>query len=158
MKPLPALSRWLSGLFLTLVLQGCSWVEQFAIFNLKTDAVIVGYTLNTDIKGVAIFESGPVCYRVTEEGNIDWEQAVVLEDGNPAPDIVLVEVPPKCVLIFGYLHNDTYERYNQEFINDRKFNLKLLFIGNDKTGIQITPATFDAHFQKKKGVIKYIIQ
>ena len=50
------------------------------------------------------------------------------------------------------MHNDSYEKYDQKFINRRIFNLQELTIKTKKE-IKIIPSTFDSYFTKKKELI-----
>ena len=61
-------------------------------------------------------------------------------------------------MIFGRLHNDTYESNNQQFINSRDFNFSSMVIEHQGEIIQITKATFDDYFLKKNGYVKFDVE
>ncbi|MFI5204369.1 MAG: hypothetical protein ACHQF2_07715, partial [Flavobacteriales bacterium] len=98
------------------------------------------------------------CYEITRNGRINFDVKVDIEDTNPDANIVSVVVPEKCVLIIGHLSNDKYTSYNQEFINDRKFNLKTLSVEWGGNVRQVTPSTFDSHFTKVRGTIRLLVK
>lgn len=139
-------------------MQSCSRMEDFAVANSTAADCHVTYELQPDLKGIGIFNEKPTCYELTRNGKINWDIKVEVEDDNPDRFVVDVTIPPKCVLIIGNLSNDTYTAYNQEFINDRKFNLQKLTVSCGDFLQQLTPATFDGHFTKVKGVIQMVVK
>jgi hypothetical protein len=67
------------------------------------------------------------------------------------------QIPPRSAVEIGCLHNDNYSRYDQCFINDRKFNLEQLKIMRNSDEIIIIPSTFDKYFKKGKHDDMYYI-
>jgi len=131
----------------------CSWQEYFVIENnSKYELEIIYDVESTD--GFPIFQSHPSIHPA--DGNrIDWSKQKEAVNYSRSPNRVHVKLPAGKRLVFGNLSNDKYEKYNQYFINDRKFNLQRLKIF--KTGVDsivIVPETFDSHFRKKDGIIK----
>lgn len=143
-----------------LLISGCSWVEYFTVGN-KTDAPItITYELNELEEGniFGIFTNIPEAYQLSKSSNIQWDNKVKLEDLDETPAMVKIILPPKTVMIFGRLHNDTYESNNQSFINSRDFNFSKMVIEHQEQITQITKATFDDYFVKKNGYIKFDVE
>ncbi|MBQ21224.1 MAG: hypothetical protein P1U44_13710 [Vicingaceae bacterium] len=156
------MKKILSYLFFipVLLVSGCSWVEYFTIGN-KTDAPItVTYELNELEEGniFGIFINNPEAYQLSKLSKIQWDNKFELEDLDDNPVIVKVILPPKTIMIFGRLHNDTYESNNQQFINSRDFNFSSMVIEHQGEIIQITKATFDDYFLKKNGYVKFDVE
>ena len=82
-------------------------------------------------------------------------QLVDLDTLNNAVTVIL---PENTSLIIGELSNDHYSRYDQQFINDRRFNLKVIEIRNGSQTTNISPKQFDTYFKKKNGIIGYVIR
>ncbi|MBL1231613.1 MAG: hypothetical protein COA31_002735 [Flavobacteriales bacterium] len=156
------MKKILSYLFFipVLLVSGCSWVEYFTIGN-KTDAPItVTYELNEleEDNIFGIFINNPEAYQLSKLSKIQWDNKFELEDLDDNPVIVKVILPPKTIMIFGRLHNDTYESNNQQFINSRDFNFSSMVIEHQGEIIQITKATFDDYFLKKNGYVKFDVE
>jgi len=143
-----------------LLISGCSWVEYFTVGN-KTDAPItITYELNELDEGnfFGIFTNIPDAYQLSKSSKIQWDNKVELEDLDDNPAIVKVVLPPNAIMIFGELHNDTYESNNQQFINSRDFNFSSMVIEHQEKTIQITKAIFDDYFVKKNGHVKFDVE
>lgn len=137
----------------SLLLNGCSWIEQFMIKNSTTETIVVTYELNSPEKGFSLFHSMPTLYEMTSRKGIDWEKKKEVEDADTSYYRVNVKLPPNHVLIIGSLHNQKYESYDQDFFNDRHFNLKHLTIKIADELIDVTPQNFDKQFYKTNGDI-----
>lgn len=143
-----------------LLISGCSWVEYFTVGN-KTDLPItVTYELNELDEGnfFGIFTNIPDAYQLSKSSKIQWENKIELEDLDDNPVIVKLVLPPQTVMIFGRLHNDTYESNSQRFINSRDFNFSSMVIEHQEKTIQISKATFDDYFIKKNGYVKFDVE
>lgn len=153
------MKKLLSYLFIipVLLISGCSWVEYFTVGNKTDSPITVTYALNELEEGnvFGIFTNIPEAYKLSKSSKIQWDNKVELEDLDENPAIVKVILPPKMVMIFGRLHNDTYESNNQQFINSRDFNFSNMEIDYKEQTIQITKATFDDYFAKKNGHVKF---
>ena len=143
-----------------LLISGCSWLEYFTVGNKTDDPITVTYELNELDEGniFGIFTNIPDAYQLSKSSKIQWENKIELEDLDDNPAIVKVILPPKTVMIFGRLHNDTYESNNQSFINSRDFNFNDMVIEHQVGTIKITKATFDDYFVKKNGYIKFDVE
>lgn len=151
--------KYLLYIFVGLIaLHACSRMEDFAVANPTAADCRITYELQPDLKGFGIFNEKPLCYELTRNGKINWDIKVQIDDDNPDKYAVDVTIPAKTILIIGNLSNDTYTVYNQEFINDRKFNLQKLTVACGDFVQQLTPATFDSHFTKVKGVIQLTVK
>ncbi|MDT8412736.1 MAG: hypothetical protein RQ875_09760 [Vicingaceae bacterium] len=140
-----------------LLISGCSWVEYFTVGNKTDDPITITYELKELDEGnfFGIFTNIPDAYQLSKSSKIQWENKIELSDLDENPAIVKVVLPSKMVMIFGRLHNDTYESNNQPFINSRDFNFNNMIIEHQGETIQITKATFDAYFVKKNGHVKF---
>ncbi|MCW8897655.1 MAG: hypothetical protein OQJ96_09925 [Flavobacteriales bacterium] len=156
------MKKLLSYLFIitVLLISGCSWVEYFTVGNKTDTPITVTYELAKMEEGhiFGIFTNIPEAYQLSKSSKIQWENKVELEDLDDNPAIVKVILPPKTVMIFGRLHNDTYESNNQQFINSRDFNFSNMVIEHQEQTTQITKATFDDYFVRKNGYIKFDVE
>lgn len=156
------MKKLLSYLFIipVLLISGCSWVEYFTVGNKTDNPITVTYELTKMEEGhiFGIFTNIPEAYQLSKSSKIQWENKVELEDLDDNPAIVKVILPPKTIMIFGRLHNDTYESNNQQFINSRDFNFGKMSIDQSEKTIQITKTTFDDYFVKKNGFIKFDVE
>jgi hypothetical protein len=156
------MKKLLSYLFIipVLLISGCSWVEYFTVGNKTDTPITVTYELAKMEEGYifGIFTNIPEAYQLSKSSKIQWDNKVELEDLDDNPAIVKVILPPKTVMIFGRLHNDTYESNNQQFINSRDFNFSNMVIEHQEQTTQITKATFDDYFVKKNGYIKFDVE
>lgn len=156
------MKKLLSYLFIIsiLLISGCSWVEYFTVGNKTDNPITVTYELAKMEEGniFGIFTNIPEAYQLSKSSKIQWENKVELEDLDDNPAIVKVILPPKTIMIFGRLHNDTYESNNQQFINSRDFNFGKMSIDQSEKTIQITKTTFDDYFVKKNGYVKFDVE
>ena len=144
--------------FLIIVLlSGCSWVEYFAISNNSQKEIVISYVIDNDFSGINIFNAQPRVYALKKANIINWDKKLTVVDNDTSKQKVTIHLPPNSVVIIGELFNDSYEKYNQEFINGIDFNLKQIKI-KEETEIVIVPSTFDSFFTKKKGIINYPIK
>lgn len=141
-----------------LLFTGCSWSEYFVINNLSDQSIYISYTITKPKDhNFGIFEHSPNFYKTTKNGKIDWNNKIEVKDTEESTEIVSVMLPPKTTMIFGRLHNDTYTDYNQNFINNREFNLDFIEIEVNLEVLHISKNTFDKNFSKDKGIIKFDI-
>lgn len=156
------MKKLLSYLFIipVLLISGCSWVEYFTVGNKTDNPITVTYELAKMEEGniFGIFTNIPEAYQLSKSSKIQWDNKIELEDLDGNPAIVKVILPPKTVMIFGRLHNDTYESNNQYFINSRDFNFSNMVIEHQEQSTQITKATFDDYFVKKNGHVKFDVE
>lgn len=156
------MKKLLSYLFIipVLLISGCSWVEYFTVGNKTDTPITVTYELAKMEEGniFGIFTNIPEAHQLSKSSKIEWDNKVELEDLDDNSAIVKVILPPKTVMIFGRLHNDTYESNNQRFINSRDFNFSSMVIEHQEKTIQITKATFDDYFVKKNGYVKFDVE
>ncbi|KJS05557.1 MAG: hypothetical protein VR77_08170 [Flavobacteriales bacterium BRH_c54] len=156
------MKKLLSYLFIipVLLISGCSWVEYFTLGNKTDNPITVTYELAKMEEGniFGVFINNPEAYQLSKSSKIQWDNKVELEDLDDNPAIVKVILPPKTVMIFGRLHNDTYESNNQHFINSRDFNFGKMSIDQSEKTIQITKTTFDDYFVKKNGYVKFDVE
>ncbi len=141
-----------------LLLNSCSWVEQFIIKNNTTETIEITYELNPQERGFALFHTMPEVYEMNSRKGIDWDKKREMQDTDTSYHKVNVKLPPNHVLIIGSLHNQTYERYDQDFYNDRHFNLKHLTVKTADELIDVTPQNFDKQFYKAKGEIVLLVE
>ncbi|HEY9083723.1 MAG TPA: hypothetical protein VIN73_10340 [Vicingaceae bacterium] len=156
------MKKLLSYLFIisVLLISGCSWVEYFTVGNKTDNPITVTYELAKMEEGniFGIFTNIPEAYQLSKSSKIQWDNKIELEDLDGNPAIVKVILPPKTIMIFGRLHNDTYESNNQQFINSRDFNFGKMSIDQSEKTIQITKTTFDDYFVKKNGYVKFDVE
>lgn len=146
-------------IFFGFVLSGCSWVERFVIFNTLNESILVNYTLTQpDENGFAIFDQYVECYELKNNQNFDWNKSISVVDTDSSQFSFSFEIPAQTAFIFGHLHNDSYEGYDQYFINGRSFNLESLEIISSTQKVSTTPEAFDQLFKKKDGVIGYEVK
>lgn len=142
---------------LILLLSGCSWQEYFVLHNNTGSDITVTYT-TTKVNGFAIFDNMPSVYQSNNSGEIDWNKKIEVEDKDTSLPGYQFILPPNSILKFGTLSNDNYVKHDQEFINDRVFNLQIMEIMKKDGSVKITADQFDHFFKKKKGLIKYEIR
>ncbi len=143
-----------------LFLSGCSWTEYFTVGNLSENSIFVTYQLKplSEDKSFGIFDTQPEFYKIRPKGGIDWDSKFTIKDTDERPDAVSIILPAKTVMIFGRLNNDNYENVEQYFINGREFNLDFMEVEANLEVHHISKKTFDKHFTKEKGFIKYDIK
>jgi hypothetical protein len=152
-------SFFLIILISTITLKGCSWVEYFIVKNNTKSKVSISYHLNeNNTSAFNIFNQTPTIYQLNEKGNINWDKKLSINDKDKSFYDIKLNLPPKCVLIFGHLNNDIYSNKDQHFINGRTFNFSKMEIEQKNDLIIITLETFDDFFKKEKGEITYEIQ
>ncbi|MDF1672376.1 MAG: hypothetical protein P1U41_02665 [Vicingaceae bacterium] len=142
-----------------LLFTGCSWSEYFVINNLSDQPIFISYTITKPKEhNFGIFEHSPNFYKTTKQGKIDWNNKVEIKDTEESSEIVNIILPPKTTMIFGRLQNDTYTHYNQNFINDREFNLDFIEIEINLEILHISKNTFNKNFSKDNGIIKFDVE
>ena len=134
----------------------CSWQEVFAIMNNCEKELLVEYSIEYPVKGFPIFSNTPSIYKIKKNGRIDYGNIIEVQDMDTSYAKIKLNIPPKCALVFGVLSNDHYEKFNQYFINGRKFNLIQMQINQKDAPLIIKPETFDTFFKKDKGVISWM--
>lgn len=144
----------ISCILLLFILTACSWQEYFIVKNTSNSAIEISYKVS-EVKGFGIFETNPTLYKATSSGDIDWGRQLTFVDSDTSKLMVKITLPAKSILKFGILDNDTYEKYNQKFINGREFNLDELIVINKGDTTQISAKLFDNFFKKEKGCIVY---
>ena len=139
---------------------GCSWMEYFTVGNLSDSSIFVSYKLKplSEDKTFGLFDTSPTFYKVSRKGGVHWDQKITIEDIDDSTEGVSIYLPAKTVMIFGRLRNDNYENSNQYFINGREFNLDFLEVEVNLEVHHISKETFDKHFTKKNGYIKFDIE
>lgn len=144
-------------IFLTAVflLQGCSWQEYFIITNETTEDIVIEYKLKKTPEGFPIFDQHPKSYELNADGLIYWDKMKSIKDTDTTDQSIQITLPPNTGLLMGQLSNDEYKSFDQTFINRRHFNLKSLKITSAGKTTEIQPETFDDHFTKEKGMIRY---
>jgi len=148
-------TKVLTGLVFTLFLQGCSWVEYFAIYNETNENISISYEINQNESDFPIFNANPDFYSLNHSMAIDWNKKVNISDKDTSVLKVTIILPPKTSMIFGDLENDTYKNANQKFINGRYWNLEYIKINTTSKQQEIISTDFDTFFTKTNGVIKY---
>lgn len=142
--------------------QSCSWQNLFSVYNLSNKPILMEYSFFQNQRGFPLFEA-PVFHKL-ENGQIDWYKTALVDFKESYKYDTLAEVanvrykfhlPPKCVVIIGRLNNSHYESVDQNFINDRYFNLTELKIFGEKEEQIITKANFDNYFKVVRGDIVY---
>lgn len=137
---------------------GCSWQEYFQIINETSSDITIEYKIENPVGGFAIFENHPSVYQLNSSNNVDWDNQLSIIDKDTALLVIRLTLPAKSTTVFGHLSNDRYEKYNQNFINGRVFNLTNLSINNNQNTTLITPINFDNYFKKENGNIVYRIK
>ena len=136
----------------------CSWQEEFVIINSSDQALLITITTSNANGGFEIFEKVPTVFAVDKNGDIIRGKSLQFQFDEVEDRSIQFNLPPKSCAVIGNLSNDNYEKYNQEFINGRKFNLVSIQIKTAHKTISIYPSNFDDHFKKSKGNIEYRIQ
>lgn len=136
----------------------CSWQEEFVIINSSEQALLITITTSNANGGFEIFDKVPTVFAVDKEGEIKRDKSLQFQFDEVEDRSIQFNLPPKTCAIIGNLSNDKYEKYNQEFINGRKFNLVSIQIKTAHKTISIYPSNFDNHFKKSNGKIEYRIQ
>lgn len=156
------MKKLLSYLFIVpvLLVSGCSWVEYFTVGNKTDSPITVTYELNELNEGsmFGIFSTTPGGYQLSNTSKILWDNKTELNDLDENLRIVKVVLPPQSIMIFGKLYNDTYEKYNQLFINGRDFNFNNMVIEHEGKTTLISKITFDDYFVKKNGFVKFDVE
>lgn len=143
-------------------LQGCSWICRFYIINTTNEVITVELKLQDSPGSFPIFyypfhSYGKIRqYKLKKNGQVNYESASeVKADTLDKYSHFTVHIQPHSAIEIGYLSNDTYKKYDQYFINDRKFNLEKLSISQKK--VEIVPATFDNYFRKRRNGGVYFV-
>lgn len=137
-------------------LWSCSWVQYFMVINESNEPIEVSYTLTEPEKTFAIFENNPTAYELKKPRQINWDKKLELTDLETSYETVKIQLPANTALIFGYLHNDKYTSYNQNFINGRSFNLSEMSIKTSKETTAIKPETFDNYFKEQNRNVVWV--
>jgi len=153
------IKSYLFILLSTVMLSGCSWSEYFSINNLSDKPIYVSYKLSplSENMTFGVFSPAPTFYKTNRKNNIDWNNKIDVEDTDSSIYVVNVIIPPKTIMIFGGLSNDTYKNAEQYFINGREFNLDFMEIEVNLEVHHISKKSFDDYFKKDKGQIKFEI-
>lgn len=128
------------------------------VTNGTASDIVVEYEVLSSTDHLPIFYGQPLAYKLTSDDAIYWNETTKAVDLDSARCAVKVVLPPNHGLIIGGLSNDTYERYDQYFINGRHFDLEHLRIRSAGSLTEIEPNTFDDHFVKKKSVVTFLIE
>ncbi len=144
----------LSIFLLVIVFAGCSWQQYFLIANHSNKEITITYTLADIGRSFPIFTDDAEIFKMNKSGNIIWDNRTEINDLDTSLNTVKLILPPNCILNFGHLSNDHYEKYDQYFINDRKFNLEKLIVNST----EIHPETFDKYFKKDDGGIIFRVK
>ncbi|MBK6521874.1 MAG: alpha amylase C-terminal domain-containing protein [Sphingobacteriaceae bacterium] len=139
-----------------LVFTRCSWIEEFVIINESDKAIYVKYEIAENSGTFSLFHAHPSMCILNSSDEIEWGKEMAFADEDSASNKVSVAIPPRSVLVFGRLQNDKYKSYDQKFINGRTFNLKQLQILSNNKIIDVVPDTFDDHFKKHRGQIRFV--
>lgn len=136
------------GVFILLLFKGCSWTSHFYIVNLTDQDLTVEIILSEEEMMFPIFYYSSrnfgrhQLFELNPKKKIDRTTKKEIEVDTLANFAhCQINLPPNTAFEFGVLNNDKYESYDQEFINNRVFNLKRLRFSNGKDGI--TPQNFD---------------
>lgn len=141
-----------------LIFTRCSWVEEFVIINESDKAVYVKYEITENSGVFSLFHPHPSMCVLNSSNEVEWGKEMAFADEDSAANKVSVAIPPRSVLVFGRLQNDTYKKYDQKFINGRTFNLKQVQILSNNKIVDVVPTTFDDHFKKQRGQIRFVIK
>lgn len=136
----------------------CSWIEEFIIVNKSDKAIYVKYEITENSGVFSLFQAHPSICVLNSSDEIEWGKEMAFADEDSAANKVSVAIPPRSVLVFGRLQNDKYEKYDQKFINGRTFNLKQLQIAQTNKILDILPNTFDDHFKRHQGQIRFVVK
>lgn len=137
------------------LLCGCSWQEYFLVTNETTSAITIKYSISNPESGFGIFETTPTLYKLNSSGSVDWNNQLSFVDTDTTSLGIRVILPPKSSVMIGYLSNDHYKKYDQQFINGRTFNLKKINLNSNGKSSEIIPENFDGFFKKRSGNIEY---
>lgn len=147
----------------SLLFMGCSWMTHFYIANHTDDEVVVEIRLSEEELRFPIFYYAQHYYHtyqlvdMNKKGRILHETKEALEvDTLDGFGHCKITIPPGKALEFGVLNNDYYEHYQQDFINDRKFNLISLSFSNGRAPIK--PENFDDAITKKDGSVFVLVE
>lgn len=144
-----------------MMLQACSWIERFFVVNDTDEAITLDVKLLADPGNFPIFSYRSFYTYPVQKNNVSCEKPTEVTPAHQSgknQSQYTVTLPAHTALEIGRLDNDKYERYDQYFINDRKFNLESITVKSAGKEISITPATFDAYFKKSRGNIYYYIR
>ena len=152
-----------SFLLLIFSLQGCSWICRFYIENSTNETITVEMKLADSCGSFPIFHYPFYSYGEFRQYNLKKNNSVDFENTKEIKADTLekfshfkFQIPPHSAVEIGQLQNDTYEKYNQYFINGRKFNIERIVISSKK--IEIVPSTFDNYFHKSKfGEVYFVL-
>jgi len=139
--------------------QRCSWTQGFYVINNSSFPAELFITLQPFEGGFSIFSYQDFSqYPVNSKSKINIEKSEpVQHDTLDAYYKIRILIPPFKAIQIGRLNNQTYEKYNQAFFNDRTFNLEHIRIVAEKKIIEIPDTLFDANFIKENGAIKFFI-
>ncbi len=139
------------------LLSGCSWQEYFLVKNETASDISIEYSISSPGSGFGfgIFDTSPTIYKLNSSGSIDWNDQLSFVDTDTASLGIRVILPPKSSVVIGYLSNDHYKKYDQQFINGRTFNLKKINLISNGKSTEIIPENFDSFFKKTSGNIEY---
>jgi hypothetical protein len=141
----------LIGLFVltTLLFTGCSWVNRFFTVNSTDKPITFELKLKYPIDPASIFYSKEFALYEGDGKKVNYQkQTTIKPDTLENRSHMKIIIPAHSTLEFGSLFNDTYDRYNQLFINGHVFSMEELnIISGDKT-IHMIPSTFDKYYKK----------
>ncbi|CAG0976205.1 MAG: hypothetical protein HND27_00965 [Bacteroidetes bacterium] len=141
------------------ILQGCSWTEHFFIINNSSHPVQLFITLAPYERGFSIFNYQDFQqYPVNKKNKLNIEKPEPIKhDTLDAYYNIKMIIPPYKAVSIGYLNNQHYEKYNQDFFNDRQFNLRHIRLITNSNTVEIPDTLFDHYFIKENGAVKYFI-
>ncbi len=155
------MKNWLSFcvfLSVSLIFSGCSTQQYFTLANATDETISIYYTLENTPDEKSIFTVPSEIFQADETYQPDSNHPLPYTDLNIADNYVHLKLPPKSVLVFGRVFNDTYNASTQTTAQGKVFNLQELQFSYGGTDFIISKENFHDFFIDQKGTFRYIVQ
>ena len=155
------MKNWLSfGVFLlvSLAFSGCSTQQYFTLVNSTDETISIYYTVENPTAEQAIFTLPSEIFQANASYDPDVDHPLPYTDLNFADNSVHLKLPPKSVLVFGRVFNDTYNASTLTTAQGKVFNLQELKFSYGGADFTINKENFHDFFIENKGTFRYIVQ
>jgi hypothetical protein len=147
-------------ILIAVLLTGCSWINRFFTVNSTDKPITFELKLRYPIEPASIFYSKEFALYEGDGKKVNYDkQTTIKPDTMENRSHMKIIIPAHSTLEFGSLFNDTYDKYNQLFINGHVFSLEELNIIESDKETRIIPSTFDKYFKKgNTGDVFYFVK
>ena len=131
---------------------GCSYQTPILLINVHNSPRTVYIHFSRPDEGTPLFVPGRFVLHPLEAGDtVDFSRPQPMPSNQA--NTVTIELPARSALSLAVLRNETYRTATQEFINQRRFNIEEIAVGNER----VNRGNFDAQFRRTPDGIAWSI-